>query len=111
MSPAHTPVGTLRRRVIIQAPVPQPDDAGGAATSWTMVAAVFARIKWVSGIERWRAGRFEQAARIEAEMRWRDGMTAGMRLTDGARQYEIISVGDPDGRRTRLICLCEEISP
>jgi SPP1 family predicted phage head-tail adaptor len=111
MSPTNTTVGALRRRVIVQAPLPQPDDAGGATTVWTTVAAVFARITWVSGLERWRAGRFEQAARIEAEMRWRDGINAGMRLTDGARHYEIVSAGDPDGRRARLICLCEEISP
>ena len=108
-------LGAARRRLVLEVPVPLPDDAGGRAETFSPVATVWAQVRWRSGNERSRAGREEQVARFEIIIRWRAGVNAGMRFTGliagQSTTYGIISAGDPDGRRTWLVCLCEEISP
>ncbi len=104
-------LGAARRRLVLEAPVALSDDAGGQTETFGPVASVWAQVRWRSGDERSRAGREEQVARFEITIRWRAGVNAGMRLTGQGATYGIISAGDPDGRRTRLSCLCEEISP
>ncbi len=103
-------LGAARMRLALEFPVASPDDAGGRIETFTAAAAVWAEVRWLSGEERSRAGRDEQAARFEIVIRWRAGVNAGMRFTGQGAAYGVISAGDPDGRRTRLVCLCEEIS-
>lgn len=109
--PKEASVGALRRRMLLEAPVETPDGAGGVLRGYTLVAAVWAGIEWLSGDERWRAGRPEQAASHRITLRWRAGVDAGQRLRDGDRIFDIRTVADPDGGRRRLICLVEEVGP
>ncbi|MGL4438320.1 MAG: phage head closure protein [Bosea sp. (in: a-proteobacteria)] len=111
MGKGDAPIGAFRRRVALQAPVLAFDDAGGASTTFSTVASLWAELRWLSGDERWRADRSEQAARYEITIRWRAGIDAGMRFSGAGRIFGIVSVGDPAGNRTRLVCLAEEISP
>jgi SPP1 family predicted phage head-tail adaptor len=104
-------VGALRRRLTLEATVATPDGLGGATQAYATVAALWAQVEWMSGDERWRAGRPEQFATHRVILRWRAGIDAGQRLRDGARIYEIRAVDDPDGSRRRLICLVEEVRP
>lgn len=104
-------IARSRRRLVLEAPVLTPDQAGGAAESFITVAAVWAEVRWLSGDERWSAGRTEQAARYEITIRWRAGVNAGMRLTGPGVVFGILSAGDPTGNRSRLVCLCEVVSP
>ena len=103
------PVGALRRRLLLEAPVETPDGAGGQLRSFEAVAAVWAQVEWLSGDERWRGGRPEQAVSHRITLRWRAGVDAGQRLRDGQRLFDIKAVGDPDGGRRRLVCLVEEV--
>lgn len=105
------PVGAMRRRLLLEAPVGTPDGAGGVIRSFETVAAVWAQVEWLSGQERWRAGRPEQAASHRITLRWRAGVDAGQRLRDGEQSFDIRAVADPDGGRRRLVCLVEEIGP
>jgi len=107
----QTSVGALRRRLLLEAPVATPDGLGGATHAYETVAALWARVEWLSGGERWRFGRPEQAATHRITIRWRDGLDAGQRLRDGDRVYEIRAVADPQDGRRRLVCLAEEIKP
>ncbi len=104
-------LGAARRRLVLEAPTSAPDDAGGRIETFSPVAALWAQVCWRSGNERSRVGREEQAARYEITIRWRAGVNAGMRFSGQGAVFGIISAGDPDGRRIRLVCLCEEISP
>lgn len=105
------PVGALRRRLLLEAPVEVADGAGGVIRSFETVAAVWAQLVWLSGQERWRAGRPEQAASHRITLRWRTGVHAGLRLRDGEQSFDIRAVADPDGGRRRLVCLVEEVGP
>ncbi|KRE17785.1 hypothetical protein ASE63_00850 [Bosea sp. Root381] len=105
------PVGALRLRLLLEAPVATPDGLGGATVSHETVAAVWAQVEWLSGGEHWRRGRPEQIATHRITMRWRAGVDAGQRLRDGERVFDIRAVFDPDGSRRRLVCLVQEVSP
>lgn len=105
------PVGTLRRRLMLEAPVAAPDGLGGTTQAFETVAALWAQLEWLSGGERWRRGRPEQVATHRVMMRWRPSVDAGQRLRDGDRLFDIRAVADPDGSRRRLICLVQEVSP
>lgn len=109
-SKSRRPVGALRRRLLLEAPVETPDSAGGQLRNFETVAAVWAQVEWLSGDERWRGERPEQAASHRISMRWRGGVDAGQRLRDGDQIFDIRAVGDPDGSRRRLVCLVEEVS-
>lgn len=104
-------VGAMRRRLVLEAPVETPDGLGGATQAFATVAALWAQVEWLSGGERWRAGRPEQFANHRIILRWRPGIDAGQRLRDGERVFDIRAVDDPDGSRRRLICLVEEARP
>ena len=104
-------VSRMRCRLTIETPGETPDGAGGADVAFVAIGAVWANVEWLRGDERWRADRFEQAGQYRIIIRHREGLSAGMRFRDGARIYDIKSVGDPDGVGRRLVCLCEEISP
>ncbi len=108
----RTAIGAARRRMVLAAPtMPAGDGAGGGAPEFTAVAEIWAALRWLAGEERSRGDRPEQAARWEITLRWRSGVTAGMRLVDGGRAFAILSVSDRDGRHRRLTCLCEEVGP
>jgi SPP1 family predicted phage head-tail adaptor len=105
------PIASMRRRMVIETPVETPDGAGGWTQLFQPLATVWASLEWLGGDERWREGGFEQAGRWRITMRWRAGITAGMRLKDDTRLFDIRASADPDGGGRRLVCLCEEISP
>ena len=104
-------VGALRRRLVLEAPVASPDGLGGTTKAFTTVAALWARVEWLSGAEQWRRGRPEQSATHRVTLRWRAGVDAGQRLRDGDHLYDIRAVADPDGDRRRLVCLVRELGP
>ncbi len=107
----RSPVGAMRRCLLLEQPVGMPDDIGGETRAYALVAAVWAHVEWLSGEERWRAGRPEQALSHRISLRWRTGVAAGQRLRDSAQIFEIRTVADPDGGRRRLVCLVEEVRP
>jgi SPP1 family predicted phage head-tail adaptor len=107
----RAPVGAMRRRLLLEAPVSVPDGLGGATQSYKTVAALWAQVEWLSGGEHWRMGRPEQIATCRVTMRWRAGVDAGQRLRDGERIFDIRAVSDPDDGRRRLVCLVAEVRP
>lgn len=98
----------MRHRVLIEAAQRTPDGAGGAATSWTPVASVWAELRDGGGREDAPAGRLEGRRTVTARIRWRDGIVPAMRLRAGGRILGIRAALDEDGRRRFLTLLCEE---
>lgn len=108
--PVVAGLGRLKRRLVIEVPTETGDGAGGVTRSHATVATVWANLEWITGEERWRQNRPEQAASWRITLRWRAGLTAAMRFRDGTRLFAIRAIGDPDGGRRSLVCLTEEIS-
>ncbi len=105
------PPGALRTRFVLEAPVETPDDAGGVVRVFASAGAVWAALARLSGSEGWEADREAQTLNWRAEIRFRAGIDAGMRLRRGTRILDILSVADPDGRRRRLVLDCRETAP
>lgn len=103
-------LGRLKRRLVLEQPNETPDGAGGLTRAFAPVVTLWANLEWLAGEERWRRDRPEQAGAFRITLRWRSGVTAGMRFRDGTRIFEIRSAGDPDGARRSLVCLTEEIT-
>jgi len=90
---------------------PNPSGFGGVIRTYAAGPQVWGAIELLRGDERVRADRSEQAVTHRVTLRYRDGVTAAMRLVRGLRRFAIRSAADPDGRRRELVCLVEEISP
>lgn len=108
---ATPPTGRLRRRVTLEAPADVVDEIGGLTRGWVAVATLWAQIETPRGDTRVAGDRLEQALARRVTLRWRDGVTAEMRLRYGARLFAIKAVRDPDERRMTLTLDCEETTP
>lgn len=104
------PIGAMRLRMRLEAPVDAPDDSGAATRAYAPLGELWARLTPISGAARFVAEREEQAIEWRAHIRWRADVTSRMRLVSGERALLVTSVYDPDGRRRFLICRCEEIA-
>jgi SPP1 family predicted phage head-tail adaptor len=105
------PIGARGRRFVLEVPLESPDGFGGVIRTYAAGPQVWGAIELLKGDERLRAGRPEQAVTHRVTLRYRDGVTAAMRLVRGLRRFAIRSAADPDGTRRDLVCLVEEISP
>ena len=104
------PIGARGRRFVLEVPLESPDGFGGVIRTYAAGPQVWGAIELLRGDERVRAGRPEQAVTHRVTLRYRDGVTAAMRLVRGLRRFAIRSAADPDGTRRDLVCLVEEIS-
>ncbi len=104
-------IAQLRKRFSLEMPVETPDGAGGMITSYALVANVWGAIVARNGYELWVAERIEQNVSHQITIRYREGITAAHRFILGARRFNMIAVADLDGRKRRLVCQVEEITP
>ena len=104
-------VGALRRRLTLEAPVETADDIGGVTRSFSALANVWGEISPSTGQRLFVAQRAEEDISHLIRIRWRDGMSAKLRLRLGPRIFQIRAAFDPDERRRYLHCLCREIKP
>jgi SPP1 family predicted phage head-tail adaptor len=110
--PTHrTSIGARGRRFVLEMPHEVPDGFGGVLRSFTPGPQLWGAIEMLSGDERVRADRPEQAVTHRVTLRYRSGITGAMRLASGLRRFAIRAASDPDGRRRELVCLVEEIAP
>ncbi|HEX8167785.1 MAG TPA: phage head closure protein [Beijerinckiaceae bacterium] len=105
------PIGARGRRFVLEVPLESPDGFGGVIRTYAAGPELWGAIEFLRGDERFRAERPEEAVTHRVMLRYRDGVTAAMRLVRGLRRFAIRSAADPDGTRRDLVCLVEEISP
>ena len=105
------PVAGLRMRATVLSPVETSDEIGGVTRSFNTVATIWCRLEPVLGDETFADGLRTETVAFRVSMRWRSDIAANMRLAIGSRLFLITASADPDGRRRRLIVLCEEIKP
>ncbi len=103
-------IGDLRKQMTLQAEQQTSDGAGGYALAWVDVATVWADIAPVGGNEYLAAGRLEAQVTHKITLRWRPDITpnASMRLTYGARLFNIRAVLNPGEANRWLSILAQE---
>ena len=105
------PIGTMRHRLGLEAPVDTSDGGGGATRAWSLVAEVWGAIEPASGGEHVAADAAHGRVSHEIWIRHRAGLGPHMRFKMGARIFDIRAVIDSGARRRFLRCLVEERVP
>lgn len=103
--------GRLRRALDLEQQVRAPDGAGGFGESWTTVATLFAELTPLAATSSVSADQEVESVTHRVRLRMRGGVTAGMRLREGTRIYEIVTVHDPDETERYLECRVRERLP
>lgn len=104
------PIGAMRHRLRLEAPVDTSDGGGGFSRTYRTVAHVWARVSAIASSRQFTEQRFEQTTSYQIDLRWRADIVAGMRFVFRERNLAIYSVRDPDGARRFITCACEEIT-
>jgi SPP1 family predicted phage head-tail adaptor len=100
--------GALRHRVAIEQVAATGDGYGGRTESWTVLATVWAAVEPLSGREYFQAQQAQAKVTHKVTMRYRSGVTPGMRVKHGSRYFGIVSVLDTGEKNRELVLMCEE---
>ncbi|MEL7544086.1 MAG: phage head closure protein [Pseudomonadota bacterium] len=98
----------MRHRLTIETRDVASDGAGGEIATWVEGATVWGQVTPLSGVEFLRQDRLSSTLTHRIRLRFRNDVTAAMRLRLGPRIFEILSVRDVNERHRWLECLCEE---
>jgi SPP1 family predicted phage head-tail adaptor len=101
--------GKLRHRVTLQTEALTQNTATGDTLTATDVATLWAGVTSSGGREFYEAKRSNPELTHQVEIRYRSDIVAGMRFLFGSRVLRILAPIDPDGRRIRLLIMCEEL--
>ena len=108
--------GLLKHRVKIEQPTTTRDKAGQPIATWTdwptSASNGFRRAHVVptGGSEQAIGGALEFVAGFTITMRYRSGLTAGMRITHNSRVMHITSVINMDEAGVWMIAECKEVA-
>lgn len=103
--------GALRSELSLQQNVPTPDGMGGHVETWSEIATVFAKIEPVSAASFFGPDQTVESVTHRITLRWRSGVAAGMRFAKNGRNFDIVTVHDPDDSRRYLVCRAREENP
>jgi SPP1 family predicted phage head-tail adaptor len=103
--------GALRWEFSLQAPDTARDELGGAVEGWTEVATVFGLLEPVSQITPFGADQPMELHTHRITLRHRPDIGRGMRMSRGGRNFDVVSVSDPDESGRYLVCRVVEQKP
>lgn len=102
--------GRLNRRCTLQTPNTATDEIGQPIPGWTDVATLWADIRMKSGLESIKAGASVSVVQASIRVRYRAGITAGMRVVHNLQAYEIKAVMPDASVRVYLDLACEVVA-
>lgn len=102
--------GRLNRRVTLQAPGTAEDELGQPIPGWTDVATLWADIRMKSGLEAIKAGATVSVVQASIRVRYRAGITAGMRIVHNLQAYNITAVMPDVGGREYVDLVAEVVA-
>lgn len=100
--------GLLRKRISIERLTETPDGGGGWTVTWAELDKAWAYIKPLSGTESMVAMQLEDVITHDIVIRYRSDITAKDRIVYAGRDFNIISVINPEERDKWLQLRCEE---
>lgn len=101
-------VGSRDKRINLQSQIDVADGAGGATSSWALVATLWANVQPGEGREFWEQKKLTPTLSHVIELRYYASITPSMRFVYDSRIFKILAVVDPDETQTTLQCYCEE---
>lgn len=103
-------IGTLNRRIVIEAPPSGQDALGQPTLTWTTVDTVWASIINLSGIETIKSGAPTSVVKTSVRVRWRTDLTSAMRATCEGVTYRFMAVMPDMVRREYTDITCEVVT-
>ena len=101
--------GALRHRVELQTATEGRSSSGAVTRTWATTATVYAEIRDLAGREYFDAATVQSEVTTKIRIRYRSGLTPGMRVVWGSHIYDIESVVDPEGRQRELLLMGKEV--
>ncbi len=102
--------GRLSSSCTLQQPGTTTDEIGQPIPGWTDVATVWGDIRLKSGLESIKAGAPVSVVQASIRVRYRAGITAGMRVVHNLVAYEIKAVLPEVGGREYVDLVAEVVS-
>lgn len=102
--------GRLNRRCVLQTPGTAQDEIGQPIPGWVDVATVWGDIRMRSGLESIKAGAPVSVVAASIRIRYRVGVTAGMRVVHNLQAYEILAVQPDVGAREYVDLICQVVA-
>jgi SPP1 family predicted phage head-tail adaptor len=102
--------GRLNRRCTLQQPGTATDELGQPIPGWTDVATVWGDVRMKSGLEAIKAGASVSVVQASIRIRYRAGITAGMRVLVDSVAYNITAVQPDVGGREFVDLVCEVVA-
>ena len=102
--------GRLNSRCTLQAPGTATDEIGQPIPGWTDVATVWGDIRLKSGLEAIKAGAPVSTVQASIRVRYRAGITAGMRVVHNLVAYQITAVLPDVGGREFVDLVAEVVA-
>ena len=102
--------GRLNRRCTLQAPGTTTDELGQPIPGWTDVATVWGDVRLRSGLEAIKAGASVSVVQASIRVRYRAGITAGMRVVHNLQAFNIVAVMPDVGGREYVDLVCEVVA-
>ncbi len=100
--------GKLDRLVTIKSRDTGQDAMGQPLTTWSLVATVWANIKYLSGLSAIKAEADVSLTKTSIRIRYRTGINHGMRIESSGEVFDIQAVL-PVGRNDYLDLVCERV--
>ena len=91
--------GALQDTIQILRAQPGQDAQGNATTTWALIAETKAQARDLSGREFFANANHQAENVMNFKIRWRTGLTTGMRISDAGARYDIIQVNHLNNRR------------
>lgn len=102
--------GTLNNKITLQQLGTTQDALGQPVNTWTDVVALWANVKYERGLEYLKAGTEVSLSRCSIRIRYRAGVTAGMRVKLGIDIFNIMAVQPDMGRHEFIDLVCEAVN-
>lgn len=102
--------GTLRWRCALQRPPTGQDAAGQPHTTWVHVANFWADLRGAGGLEAIKADAPTSIRQVSIRLRWRTGITAGMRVVCQGTTYNILAVLPDLKNKEHVDLACEVVT-
>jgi len=96
----------LDQRITLQQRVAGRDALGQATSVWADVATVWARAEPLRGREYLAAEQAQSEVSVRFRIRWREGVTSGMRVLWRGQPHDIDGAIDVNGAKSELQLMC-----
>lgn len=105
------PTGRANKRLTFQTEVLTSDGRGGNTSAWVDAFSTWGTLEPVRDRERWAGEQVQREVTHNTRIRYRTGVTTGMRFQHAGRTFSITGVIDEGEQHAVLVINAREVTP